>query len=98
MSNLDQQLEDVIRRRKKVTDSIARLVGRKEQAQANLEAVEEECRSKNIDPEKIDDIIEQLESKYRTLVEDLTKDIEEAERKIEPFVTGTNTENRSSEA
>jgi hypothetical protein len=64
VSNLDQQLEDVIRRRKKVTDTVARLIGRKEQAQANLEAVEQECRDKNIDPEKIDDIIEQIESKY----------------------------------
>lgn len=89
MSNLDQQLEDVIRRRNKVTETLERLKGRKEQAQANLEAVEEECRSKNIDPEKIDDIIEQLESKYREIVENLTKDIKEAERKIEPFVTGT---------
>lgn len=90
MSNLDQQLEDVIQRRKKVTETLERLKGRKEQAEANLEAVEEECRAKNIDPEKIDDIIQQLEDKYRTIVEELTNDIEEAERKIEPYVTGTN--------
>jgi uncharacterized protein YfcZ (UPF0381/DUF406 family) len=90
VSNLDQQLEDVIQRRKKVTETLERLKGRKEQAEANLEAVEEECRAKNIDPEKIDDIIQQLEDKYRTIVEELTNDIEEAERKIEPYVTGTN--------
>jgi len=90
VSNLDQQLEDVIRRRKKVTETLERLRGRKEQAEANLAAVEEECRSKKIDPEKIDDIIQQLEGKYRDLVEELTKDIEEAERKVQPFVTGTN--------
>jgi len=89
VSNLDEQLEDVIKRRKKVTETLERLKGRKEQAQANLEAVEEECRAKNIDPEKIDDIIQQLEDKYRTIVEELTKDIAEAERKIEPYVTGT---------
>ena len=89
MNNLDQQLEDVIRRRKKVAETLERLKGRKEQAQTSLEAVEEECRGKNIDPEKIDDIIEQLEGKYRDLVEELTKDLEDAERKIEPFVTGT---------
>lgn len=90
MSNLDQQLEDVIRRRKTVADSIARLIGRREQAQANLEAVEEECRGKGLDPEDLDTTIEKLENAYRTLVEELTTDIEEAERKIEPFVTGTN--------
>lgn len=89
MSNLDQQLEDVVRRRKKVAETLERLKGRKEQAQSNLEAVEEECRAKNIDPEKIDDIILQLEDKYRALVEELTQDIAEAEKKIEPYVTGT---------
>lgn len=90
MSNLDQQLEDVIRRRKKVTESLERLKGRKEQAEASLAAVEEECRGKNIDPHKIDEIIQKLEDKYRGLVEELTKDIEAAELKIEPFVTGNN--------
>jgi F0F1-type ATP synthase membrane subunit b/b' len=89
MSNLDQQLEDVVQRRKKVADSISRLQGRKEQAEANLAAVEEECREKKIDPDKIDDIIEKLETKFRGIVEELTKDTEEAERKIAPFVTGT---------
>lgn len=91
MSNLDQQLEEVIQRRKKVAETLERLKGRKEQAEANLAAVEEECRSKNIDPDQIDQIITQLETKYRDIVEDLSKDTEEAERKIEPFVTGTGT-------
>ena len=88
MSNLDQQLEDVIQRRKKVTETLERLKGRKEQAQANLEAVEEECRGRKIDPAKIDTIITQLETKYRDIVEELVKDTEAAERKIEPY--GTN--------
>jgi len=85
VSNLDEQLEDVIQRRKKVTETLERLKGRKEQAQANLEAVEEECRGRKIDPEKIDDIIEQLETKYRDLVQELTSDIEKAESMIEPY-------------
>lgn len=98
MSNLDQQLEAVVRRRKKVAEALERLKGRKEQAETNLAAVEKECRSKKIDPEKIDEIIQQLEDKYRGVVEEITRDTEEAERKIEPFMTGTGTnEDRSSE-
>lgn len=89
-TELDQKLEDVVRRRKKVAETVERLKGRKEQAEANLAAVEEECRSKKIDPEKIDDVIEQLESKYQSVVEELVKDVAEAERRIEPFVTGNN--------
>ena len=90
MSNLDQQLEDVISRRKKVTETLERLKGRKEQAQANLETVEEECRAKKINPAEINEVIGKLEGKYRKIVEELTQDIENAERKIEPFVTGAN--------
>lgn len=91
MSNLDQQLENVVQRRKKVAETLERLKGRKEQAETNLAAIEEECRGKKIDPEKIDEIIQQLEDKYRGIVEELSQDTEEAERKIAPFVTGTGT-------
>ena len=90
MSSLDQKLEDVVQRRKKVAETLERLKGRKEQAEANLAAVEAECREKNIDPEKIDDIIGQLEQKYETLVNDLIRDTEEAEQKLAPF-TGNQT-------
>jgi chromosome segregation ATPase len=88
VSNLDQELEDVRQRRKKVADHLERLKGRKEQAEASLATVEEECRAKNIDPEKIDDIIKQLEDKYRGIVEELKKDTEAAERALAPFVGG----------
>lgn len=86
--NLDQELDKVVERRKKVAEALERLRGRKEQAEANLAAVEEECRAKNIDPDKIDDIIAQLEGKYREQIEELKKDTEEAERALAPFVGG----------
>jgi len=91
VSNLDQQLEDVVQRRTKVAETLERLKGRKEQAEQNLSDIEAECREKKIDPDKIDAIIQQLEDKYRGIVEELIKDTEEAERKIAPFVTGTGT-------
>lgn len=90
--NLDQELDQVVERRKKVAEALERLKGRKEQAEASLAAVEEECRSKNIDPDKIDDIIEQLEGKYREQIEQLKKDTEEAERALAPFVGGEATQ------
>jgi len=84
--NLDQELDKVVERRKKVAEAIERLKGRKEQAETSLAAVEEECRAKNIDPDKIDDIIEQLEGRYREQIEKLKTDTEEAERALAPFV------------
>lgn len=91
MSNLDQELEDIRKRRKKAAETLERLRGRKEQAESNLAAVEEECRAKNIDPEKIDEIITQLEDKYRGIVEELKQDTEAAERALAPFVGGNET-------
>jgi chromosome segregation ATPase len=88
MSNLDQELEQVVQKRKRLRADIERLRGRKEQAEANLAQIEAECRSKNIDPEKIDQILEQLETKYRDLVEELKRDTDAAERALAPFVGG----------
>lgn len=88
MSNLDQELEAVTQRRKKVVAELERLRGRKEQAETNLAAVEEEIRGKGIEPSEIEDKLQQLETKYRGLVEELKKDVEEAERALAPFVKG----------
>jgi uncharacterized protein YfcZ (UPF0381/DUF406 family) len=89
VNNLDQDLEAVLARRKKVTEAVERLKGRKEQAEANLAQIEEECRAKKIDPEKIDDVIQQLEDKYKNLIEELDRDTQEAERALAPFVGGS---------
>jgi chromosome segregation ATPase len=89
--NLDQELDQIVERRKKVAEAIERLKGRKEQAESGLAAVEAECRAKNIDPDKIDDIIAQLEGKYREQISVLKKDTEEAERALAPFIGGEGT-------
>ena len=86
-SNLDQQLEEVLQRRKRVRADLERLSGRQEQAQATLDAVKEEIRAKGIDPSEIDQ--KQLEDKYRSLIEDLERDTTTAERALAPFLKGT---------
>jgi chromosome segregation ATPase len=88
MPDLDEQLEAVIQRRKKLSETLERLRGRKEQAEENLQAVEAECREKNIDPDQIDSIIDQLESKYSTLVQQLTDDVAAAEGALQPYLGG----------
>lgn len=88
MATLDQDLEETLQRRKRVMAELERLGGRREQAQATLAAVEEEIRQKGIEPSKIDENLKRLEDKYRGLIEDLTRDVAEAERAIAPFVKG----------
>ena len=91
MSDLDQELEETLKRRKTVAAEIERLKGRQEQAGASLKALEDECRAKKIDPAKIDETLTQLEERYTTLVEELKRDTEEAEKALAPYVGGTGT-------
>ena len=88
MSDLDQELEQVLKRRRTVASEIERLKGRQEQAEASLKALEDECRAKKIDPMKIDDTLKQLEERYVTIVEELKRDTEEAERALAPYLKG----------
>jgi uncharacterized protein YfcZ (UPF0381/DUF406 family) len=88
MATLDQQLEDSLQRRKRIMAEVERLKGRREQAQTALTSVEEEIKAKGIEPSKIDEKLKQLEDKYRSLIEDLTRNVADAERAIEPFVKG----------
>lgn len=88
-ANLDQELEEVIQRRKKLNAEIERLRGRKEQAEANLKTVEDEIRKKGVEPSEIDAMLQQLETKYAELIGSLKKSIEEAEQALAPFLKGT---------
>jgi chromosome segregation ATPase len=99
MSDLDRELEEVIKKRKRLQADLDRLRGRKEQAEASLTAVEKEIRSKGIEPSEIDEKLRQLEEKYEALVEELRNDTEAAERALAPFVGGSEAdEDRSSQA
>lgn len=88
MSDLDKELEAVLQRRKTVRSELERLKGRQEQAEANLKVIEEECRSKKIDPDRIDETLTQLESRYTALVEQLKRDTEKAEAELAPYLKG----------
>lgn len=89
MSTHDQELEEVIQRRKKVVAELERLRGRKEQAEANLKTVEDEIRQKNIDPSEIDEKLRQLEAKYLELIQTLQANVKEAEEALAPFLKGS---------
>jgi chromosome segregation ATPase len=91
MSDLDQELEEALKRRKTVAAEIERLKGRQEQAAASLKSLEDECRAKKIDPAKIDETLTKLEERYSTIVEELKRDTEEAEKALAPYIGGNGT-------
>jgi len=86
MDELAQRLEDAIARRDKVLAEKQRLQGKLESAQQAQQEVEAEIKAKKIDPEKIDDAIEQLKTSYESLVDQIEQEIGEAEEAIAPFL------------
>lgn len=91
MTNLDTRLEKAIKKRASLSKEVDRLIGRQEEAEKNLQAVEEECRAKKFEPEQIDQVIEQLETLYASQVEELEKEIAESEQKLAPYLGDNNT-------
>ncbi len=83
---LDQRLDAAISRREDASAKKQRIEGRLEAARTSLDTVESECREKGVDPEKLDKTIEQLEVRYRTSVEQLEQQVENAETALAPFL------------
>lgn len=90
MGDLDARLEKAIKKRNTLSKEVERLRGRKEEAEKNLRAVEEECRAKKFEPEQIDQVIGQLETLYASQVEELEQEIADSEQKLAPYI-GDNT-------
>lgn len=80
------QLDALVARRDAAKEQVQRIKGLLEAAKKEQAAVEEECRKKNIDPAKLDTVIEQLESRYSQTVQELTAQITKAEKALTPFV------------
>ena len=85
MSDLDARLTQAVSRRDQVAKDVQRLQGKQEAAKAKLTAVEDECRSKGVEPENIAVTITTLEDRYREKVENLERDVAAAEAALAPF-------------
>lgn len=82
----DQKLAAALKRRTDQNADIQRLRGKLESARANLLAVEKECRDKNLDPAKIDDMLQALEAKYEKAVDEFAKQVAEADKALAPYL------------
>jgi chromosome segregation ATPase len=71
MDTLATRLEKAIKLKETLSSEVQKTKGKLEQARASLEALEEECRSKNLDPNSLDATLKTLEAKYETLVGEL---------------------------
>lgn len=81
-----KELAGLIQRRDQLRETVQRVKGRLDSARVELQSVEEECRKKKVVPEKIDEIITQLEQRLETEVKALTEQITLAETQVAPFL------------
>jgi len=88
--DMDARLKEAVRRRDLVADNVKRIEGRLEAARQSLADAEKECRDRNIDPDKIDEHLTRLETRYAELVEALERDVEAAEQAINPYLKEIN--------
>ena len=82
------KLDAVIKRRDALKEAVQRAKGRKDAAEKELATVEEECKSRGISPDKLDDAIAKLTEKYDKEVQVLSDNVRKAEEAIKPFMEG----------
>ncbi len=81
-----KEIAELVQRRDKVRESIQRVRGRLDSARQEQMAVEEECRKRKVDPDKIDAVITQLEQRLETEISGLTSELEQAEAQVKPYL------------
>lgn len=89
MSDADSRLDAAVEQRNALEVDVRRLEGKLEAAEAALAAVEKECRDRNIDPDRIDEVITQLETRYESLVAQLEMEVAEASAALAPYMKET---------
>ena len=90
MQNIDAQLDEAIKRRNGLESEVQRIRGRLESAESGLADVEAECKKRGIDPDQLDKTIDQLLTRYTTSVDEITTQIDDAEKALAPFLGDTN--------
>lgn len=83
--DLKVRLDQAVKRRDELAAKRQRLLIRLEEADRALEELRAKCRSKNIDPDKLDELISTLEVSLEQSVMGLEAKLTEAEQALEPF-------------
>jgi len=86
MSDLDDRLTAAITLRNRLSAESQRIAGRKEAAEKALAEVESEIRSKNLDPDSLDETLVKLTEAYEKAVEAFEADVEKAKESLSPYM------------
>lgn len=83
--DLDARLTEATRKRDALDAECKRIEGRLEAARSSLATLEKECRDRGLDPDRLDEAIATLESRFQTLVAGLETDLAAASAALAPF-------------
>jgi chromosome segregation ATPase len=83
--DLKARLDLAVKRRDDLAAKRQRLLIRLEEAERSLEELRAKCRAKNIDPDKLDEVIAKLTTSLEATVANLEAKLSEAEKALEPF-------------
>ena len=81
-------LDGLVKRRDALKATRDRLLGRLESARSDLLAVEEDCRKRGVQPDKLDVTIAELHRRLEAATKDLESRIGAAETQLKPFSEG----------
>lgn len=87
MTDSKTRLEKAVQRRDHVSLQIQRLEGRREEAERALEALENECKARGIDPSNIEETVSKLEEALEASLSAVETKIDEAEKALSRFTT-----------
>ena len=87
--SLDERLDKALALRDRLSAESQRIAGRKEAADKALATVEAEIRSKNLDPDTLDQTLEKLTSAYEVAIQTFEDDLAAAETALTPFMENT---------
>ena len=90
MGDLRRRLDAAVTRRDTVEQNKQRVQGRLDSARETLSQVEEECRSRKVDPDRLDEAIQKLTQRCADEVERLEQQVANAERDLAPYVEEEN--------
>lgn len=86
MSDMDDRLNTALALRTKLAGEAQRIAGKKEAAEKALSDVEQEIRSKNLDPNTLNQTLTTLTEAYEKAVENFEKDLEAAKQALAPYL------------
>lgn len=86
----NRKLEKAVQKRDEIARQKERLLGRLEEARKRRAALEEQCREKNVDPDKLSETIDRLTKKYKSTVDEICEKVQAAEEELRPFLEKLN--------